>query len=451
MELSNIKRVFFIGAGGIGMSALVRYFLHRNVVVNGYDKRPTPLTDKLIAEGAKIHFIDSADLLDKNPDMVIYTPAIPNDHQELNWYKRNGFSLFKRSDVLQLITQDMFSICIGGTHGKTTISTLTAHLLHHSGFGCTAFLGGISTNYDTNFLSDRNDVCVVEADEYDRSFHKLHPAIAVVSSMDADHLDIYGTPEAMEDAFVEFSEKVKEEGFLLYKSSLKKLEAAKVTNKITYSLNDTNADVYVDNITPHDGGYFFYAHIQNTVIKNLFLSVGGLHNIENALVAICIGNKLGISEDKIKLALSEFKGVKRRFEYVLKREDHVVIDDYAHHPEELNALISGARSVYPKRRLTIIFQPHLFSRTRDFADGFAAALDKADEVVLLPVYPARELPIPGVSSEMILNKMVNNNKQVLNKNEVIQQLQINQPQLLLIAGAGDIDALVKPIVDCLTK
>lgn len=431
------------------MSALVRYFLSKQVLVNGYDKTPTSLTQKLVEEGAAIHFEDRVDLLDKEAEMVVYTPAIPKDHRQLNWYQNNGFTLFKRSDVLQLITKDMFSICIGGTHGKTTISTMTAHLLHHSGFGCTAFLGGIASNYNTNFLSDRNDVCVVEADEYDRSFHKLNPSIAVVSAMDPDHLDIYGTPQAMQEAFVTFAEKTKEEGFLLYKSSLQKLEQSNVTHKFSYHINDRNADAYVDNLTPHNGGYYFYAHIEKEVIKNLYLSVGGVHNIENALVSIFISKRLGISDEKIKAALADFKGVKRRFEYVLKTNEHVVIDDYAHHPEELNALISGARSVYPERKLTIVFQPHLFSRTRDLADDFAAALDKADEVVLLPIYPARELPIEGVTSQMLLDKMKTDHTLILQKNDLVNWVKTNKPALLLMAGAGDIDALVKPVTEVL--
>ncbi len=449
MELSSIKRVYFIGAGGIGMSALVRYFLNKKVIVNGYDKTPTPLTNKLIEEGASIHFEDSVALVDKEADMVIFTPAIPKDHLEMNWYKNNDFTLFKRSDVLQIITQDMFNICIGGTHGKTTISTMTAHLLHYSGFGCTAFLGGISSNYNTNFLHDRNDVCVVEADEYDRSFHKLSPSIAVVSAMDPDHLDIYGTPEAMQDAFVAFAERTKSEGTLIYKSSLSRLQNATIQHKLTYSLYDSTADAYVDNLTPHNGGYFFYAHVRNEVIKNLYLSVGGLHNVENALVAITIAKELKISDEKIRTSLADFKGVKRRFEYVLKNDDHVVIDDYAHHPEELNALISGTRSVFPERKLTLVFQPHLFSRTKDLADEFAAALDKADEVVLLPIYPARELPIEGVSSQMILERMKSEKKELIEKENLISWVKNSNPSLLLIAGAGDIDALVKPIVEIL--
>ena len=447
MELSNVKKVYFIGAGGIGMSAIARYFLHRKIKVSGYDKTPTPLTAKLIQEGMQIHFEDKIDLLDKEADLVIYTPAIPQQHRELNWYKDNGFTLWKRSDVLQAITNDQFSICIGGTHGKTTISAITAHLLHHSGFGCTAFLGGIAVNYGSNFWNDGNDICVVEADEYDRSFHKLSPSISVISAMDADHLDIYGTAEAMQQAFVEFAERTKPHGLLIYKSSLIRLQQAAIGRKLTYHLQDTGADVFATEIQAMGGGYQFDVVVKKEQIKNVHLPVGGLHNVENALVAVAIATELGIADEKIKAALQDFKGVKRRFEYVLKSKKHIVIDDYAHHPDELMALISGAKSVFPGAAVTIVFQPHLFSRTRDLADEFAAALDKADEVIILPIYPAREQPMEGVSSEMIVSKMGNSHKQVLQKSELLSWIKRKQPGLLLMAGAGDIDALVQPVVN----
>ncbi len=451
MKLNNVKKVYFIGAGGIGMSAIARYFLHKKISVSGYDKTHTALTAKLAEEGMQIHFEDNVDLLDKEADLVIYTPAIPQQHKELNWYKENGFKLWKRSDVLQAITNDQFSICVGGTHGKTTISAMTAHVLHHSGFGCTAFLGGIAVNYGSNFWNDENDICVVEADEYDRSFHKLSPAIAVISAMDADHLDIYGTAEAMQDAFIEFAEKTKPHGLLIYKSSLNRLQEAAIGRKLTYHLQDSHADVFAKAVQAINGGYQFDVVIKNETIKNVQLPVGGLHNVENALVAIAIAKELEIDDEKIKDALQNFRGVKRRFEYVLKNDKRIVIDDYAHHPDELNALISGAKSVFPGTAITIVFQPHLFSRTRDLADGFAAALDKADQVVLLPIYPARELPVEGVSSEMIINKMFIKNKQVLHKDELINWVERSQPELLLMAGAGDIDAMVQPVVELLRQ
>jgi UDP-N-acetylmuramate--alanine ligase len=447
MELSSVKKVYFIGAGGIGMSAIARYFLNRKIAVSGYDKTPTPLTTQLVEEGMKLHFEDNIELLDEAADLVIYTPAIPKDHTELNWYKDNGFKLWKRSDVLQAITKDKFSICIGGTHGKTTISAITAHVLHHSGFGCMAFLGGIASNYNSNFWNDGNDICVIEADEYDRSFHKLSPSIAVISAMDADHLDIYGTPEAMEDAFVEFAKKTKPHGLLIYKCSLNRLQQTSINRKLAYDLYNIEADVFARNVKTVDGGYQFDVQIKNDWISDVHLSVGGLHNVENALVAITIAKELNIDDEKIKAALANFKGVKRRFEYVLKTEKCVIIDDYAHHPKELEALISGAKSVFPDRKITIVFQPHLYSRTRDLADDFAAVLDKADNVMLLPIYPARELPIEGVSSEIILNKMKNSKSQIVQKNELLNKIKEERPELLLMAGAGDIDALVKPVVE----
>lgn len=449
IKLNDIKNVYFIGAGGIGMSAIERFFLSRGVKVSGYDKTETVLTAQLKSEGVLIHFEDSVELLDKEAQLVVYTPAVPKDHKELNWYRDNGYEVVKRSDVLQIITADSFNICIGGTHGKTTISSMVGHVLRHTGFGCNAFLGGIAVNYNSNFWSSDNNVCVVEADEYDRSFHKLSPDIAVLTAMDPDHLDIYGTAEAMQAAFVEFAEKTKPGGLLIRRSSLTRLATANVSNQLTYGLKDTNADVHLAALRTDDGSYWFDVKVKGEALKEVNLNVGGLHNVENVLVAITIAKHLGIEDEKIKDAVAAFKGVKRRFEYVIKNEQHVVIDDYAHHPEELNALISGARSVFPDRKMTVVFQPHLFSRTRDLADGFAAALDKADEVILLPIYPARELPMEGVTSSMILELMKNEKIQLLDKGEMLNWVTANKPALLIMAGAGDIDALVKPAAEIL--
>jgi UDP-N-acetylmuramate--alanine ligase len=449
IKLNDIKNVYFVGAGGIGMSAIERFFLSRGVKVSGYDKTVTVLTAQLQSEGVLIHFEDSVELLDKEAQLVVYTPAVPKDHKELNWYRDNGYNVVKRSDVLQIITADSFNICIGGTHGKTTISSMVGHVLRHTGFGCNAFLGGIAVNYNSNFWSSENNVCVVEADEYDRSFHKLSPDIAVLTAMDADHLDIYGTAEAMQDAFVEFAEKTKPGGLLIRRSSLNRLTHANVSHQLTYGLSDDNADVHVTALRTHDGSYWFDVKVNGAELQDINLNVGGLHNVENVLVAITIAKQLGIEDEKIKAAVAAFKGVKRRFEYVLKNEQHVVIDDYAHHPEELNALISGARSVFPERKLMIVFQPHLFSRTKDLADGFAAALDKADEVILLPIYPARELPMEGVTSSTILDLMSNEKIQILSKEAMLDWVANNKPELLLMAGAGDIDALVKQVAEIL--
>ncbi|MBO9567077.1 MAG: UDP-N-acetylmuramate--L-alanine ligase, partial [Niastella sp.] len=374
----------------------------------------------------------------------------------------------KRSEVLGLITNSSFNICVAGTHGKTTVSTMTAHLLQDSGYGCNAFLGGIAVNYNSNYWSNERNVCVVEADEYDRSFLRLSPDVAVITSMDADHLDIYGTPEAMEEAFIEFSGKVKPGGLLLSKYGLKRSGELKTANHLTYSLQDERADVHATNIHRQQGSYTFDVVMKDWKLENVVLNMGGLHNIENVTVAITVAHRLGIADDKIKAAVASFRGVKRRFEYIVKelpaaaekKNAVVFVDDYAHHPEELRALITGTRNLFPDMLCTVIFQPHLFSRTRDFANEFAATLDMADEVTLLPIYPARELPMEGVTSQMLLDRMKNKNKQLLNKEELLKWVEdkikvvrenTNQGDanrggwLLITAGAGDIDTLVQPI------
>lgn len=442
------------------MSALATYFMNKNISVSGYDKTSSPLTQKMEKEGMTIHYEDNVELLDKNADLVVYTPAIPKDQKELNYYKDNGYDLVKRSDLLQEITRSTFNICIAGTHGKTTISTMVAHILRHSGFGCNAFLGGISVNYDTNFWASENNVSVVEADEYDRSFLKLSPDVAVISAMDADHLDIYGTKENMEDAFVEFANQLKPGGILFTKYGLSDKNFIS-SNHYRYSLQNDMADVYGDNITMRDGGYVFDVKSDKWELNDIRLNMGGMHNVENAVVAIAIAFHLKISPIKIKNAVGTFKGIKRRFEYIIPiseashlKNNVIYIDDYAHHPEELGALIKGVKSLFSFKKCTIIFQPHLFSRTRDFANEFAKSLDLADRVILLPIYPARELPIEGVSSEMIVSKMENKNAAVLSKEDLLEYLkndylklveQSSFGEVLVTAGAGDIDRLVEPI------
>ena len=444
-KLDTIKNIYFIGIGGIGMSALARYFVAKGCVVSGYDKTKTILTEALSELGIDIHYEDSIDLLDKNASVVVYTPAIPESHRELAYYRANGYEVVKRSDVLGWITEGTVNICVAGTHGKTTVSTMIAHLLRDSGYGCTAFLGGIAANYNTNFWSSDNNVVVVEADEYDRSFLKLHPSVAVITSMDADHLDIYKTPAAFEDAFVSFSEKVKAGGLLLAKKGLAREASFDTSKLVTYSLNGTGASIYAKDIVVVNGAYTFTAVGPSWQIEELVLNMGGLHNIENALVATSVAVHLGIDPQKIKIALANFAGVKRRFEYLVKTNEQVLIDDYAHHPAELAALISGVRSLYSNQKLTLVFQPHLFSRTQDLCDGFAESLSAADEVVLLPIYPARELPIPGVTSEMIARKMTNKNVVLLEKEAVSDWVKKQQPKLLVMAGAGDIDILIRNI------
>ena len=446
-ETEGVKRVYFLGIGGIGMSALARYFNSNGVVVSGYDKTETALTKKLAEEGIAIHYEDAVEFIDKGAELVVYTPAVPKDHKELNYFLQHNYNLVKRSEVLGSITNSSFNICVAGTHGKTTTSTMVAHILRHSGYGCNAFLGGIAVNYNSNFWNSDKNVSVVEADEYDRSFLKLSPDVAIISSMDADHLDIYGTAENMEQAFIEFSQKIKPEGLLLSKYGLKRTDDLKAHEHLTFHLHNENASVYAANIKMENGSYRFDVIMQYWELRDLVLNMGGLHNIENMIAAISVAQYLEIDNDKISKAVADFKGVKRRFEYIVKNEDQVMVDDYAHHPEELRALISGAKDLFPGKKCTVIFQPHLYSRTRDFVDGFAESLDLADEVILLPIYPARELPIEGVESEMILNKMTISNKQVLDKPELLNWIKENKTELLITAGAGDIDTMVEPIKD----
>jgi UDP-N-acetylmuramate--alanine ligase len=458
--------VYFIGIGGIGMSNLARYFHAKGVKVSGYDKTPTELTRELERTGIAIHYEENVSLIPKDVRLVVYTPAVPKDHAELIFYQDNGFPVAKRSDVLGAITRESFNICIAGTHGKTTITTMVSHILRHTGYGCNAFLGGISVNYDTNFWSSENNVCVVEADEYDRSFLKLSPDIAVITSMDADHLDIYGDEASLQQTFVEFGNQVKEGGLLVGKFGLSKLKEIKVKNKVTYSLQNESAEVYATGIQIQNGGYKYNVQWAGGGLNDIELRIGGMHNVENSVAAIAIANYLEIDGEKIKEAVKAFKGVKRRFEYIIAPVEHqkgayqypVFIDDYAHHPEELKALLKSARSLFPQRKITILFQPHLFTRTRDFADGFASSLSIADEVVLLPIYPARELPIEGVNSEMILKGINIEHKSIVQKEDVItwmehyiQNMNKEFGEVIITAGAGDIDTLVQPLKKIIEK
>ncbi len=444
-KLSNIQTIYFIGIGGIGMSALARYFHAKQVAVSGYDKTSTELTRTLEAVGIPIHYEANLELIPKNANLVVYTPAIPATQEELTYYREHHFTVVKRSDVLQMITESSFNICIAGTHGKTTVTSMIAHLLRDSGYGCNAFLGGIAANYQTNFWSSERNVVVVEADEYDRSFLKLVPDIAVITSMDPDHLDIYGTPEAVTDAFVEFSQKVKPGGCLVTKYGMKRSGELKAAHQYTYDFLNDAADVHTNNLRIHQGAYHFDIQHHYFTINNVVLHMGGLHNIENAIAAITVAKHLGISDDKIRAAMANFKGVKRRFEYILNGPTKVLIDDYAHHPEELRALISGVRSLFASKKMLLVFQPHLFSRTNDLAHEFAASLDLADEVILLPIYPARELPMEGVSSHSIFDKMKLEHKQILDKEALLVWIEKHKPDLVVMAGAGDIDTLVQPI------
>ncbi len=462
--ITGIRSVYFVGIGGIGMSAIARYFLSKGIRVSGYDRTSTLLSKKLEEEGISIHYSEDLNAIPKDVDLVVYTPAIPKEHAELQYYLQNGFKVVKRSDVLQAISADSFNICVAGTHGKTTVSTMIAHILRHTGYGCNAFLGGLSVNYGTNFWSSDNNTCVIEADEYDRSFLKLSPDVAIITAMDADHLDIYGDENSMQDAFIAFGDKVKPGGLLLTKFGLKRTKEIRTAKKLTYSLQNDSADVFAADITIDEGGYVFEARFKNATLSNVELKTGGMHNVENVLVAMAVAHELEIDGEKIRSAVKDFKGVKRRFEYIIppvKKKDGaytqpVLIDDYAHHPEELRPLLRSVKSLFPQRVVTVVFQPHLFSRTRDFADGFAEVLSMADNLILLPIYPARELPMEGVNSEMILNKIEGNNKQVFGKEEMLQWMkehELNKEfgEVIVMAGAGDIDALVQPVKEIIEK
>ncbi len=448
MELDNIKQVFLVGIGGIGMSGLARYFHKRGAEVAGYDRTQTTLTEALETEGMAISYSDDLSgieeqfRLNKDSLLVIYTPAIPADSVILSYFKSNGFNLKKRSEVLGIISKGMFTVAVAGTHGKTTTSTMVAHILRDSGFDCTAFLGGISSNYDSNVLFGQNNVVVVEADEYDRSFLRLHPDIAVITSMDADHLDIYGDDSHVKESFRLFAAQLKPGGRLIYRKGLP------LGDGLMYSARE-NADVYAGNVRIEDGAFVFDFQGGQTQILDIRLGIPGLHNVENATAAIEAALLLGVDPGKIKVALENFRGVKRRFEYILKSPRHIFIDDYAHHPEELRACITAVKGLYPDKKLTVVFQPHLYSRTRDFVDGFAEVLDMADELILLDIYPARELPLAGVTSKIIFDRMALETKVICSKEQAPELISRSKPELLLTVGAGDIDTIVQPLKEIL--
>jgi len=453
--LKKSGQLYFIGIGGIGMSAIARYFHFHGKQVSGYDKTESVLTRELNKEGISVHYEDNPSLAPENPDLIVYTPAIPKSHKEMHYYTINHFPILKRSDILGIITAHTYNICISGTHGKTTVSTMLAHILRDSGFGCNAFLGGIAVNYNTNFWSNERKVCVVEADEYDRSFLKLLPDIAVITSMDPDHLDIYGTEEKMQEAFIEFTSKIKDKGLLFYKYGLPRVSEFKTSKTVSYHLDDPQAAIHAFDIKPENGGYRFNVKVSDKTIENVHLNMGGLHNVENASVSIAIAVEMGIESEVIRKGVGCFRGVKRRFEYILKSEKIIFIDDYAHHPEELRALIAGTKLLFKERKCTVIFQPHLFTRTRDMADGFAKSLDLADEIILLPIYPARESPIEGVSSKLIAERMSNKNVELCSKEEVLKKIQdgIKRDLLSVVvsAGAGDIDTMIPDIRQIMNK
>lgn len=445
MNIDQVKHVYLIGIGGIGMSGLARYFKRLGCAVAGYDRTETELTRALVNEGIPVIYHDDvaqipAAFQSPGPQsLVIFTPAIPKELQIKNVLLERGFELHKRSEVLGIISASRFTIGVAGTHGKTTTSTMIAHILKDTGYDCSAFLGGISTNYNSNVLFGDNNTVVVEADEYDRSFLTLHPNIAIVTSADADHLDIYGDKSHLEESFQLYLDRVVPGGKKIIKAGLP------FRGDISYANSKGEAAAYADNIIVKDGHFHFDYCYGDVMIQDIKLGIPGTHNVENAVAAITVALLLDIDPRKIVEALGNFKGIKRRFEYIVKNESHVYIDDYAHHPEELRAFIGSMRQLYPNKKLTLVFQPHLFTRTRDFVDGFAEVLGQVDELLLMEIYPARELPIPGVDSTWLLEKINLTNKRVVSPQEVLDIIQQEKPELVVTVGAGDIDRLVKPI------
>ncbi len=445
MDFSTLKKIYFVGIGGIGMSALARYFNGLGMEIWGYDRVRTNLTIELEQEGMHIHYHEDVEIIPVGVDLVIYTPAIPKEHAELIYFRENEFAIMKRAEVLGLISRNRKTIAVAGTHGKTTTSSILTYILRTCGIDCTAFLGGIALNFDSNFVNGTSEWVVMEADEFDRSFLQLNPHIAIVTSMDADHLDIYGDHEEMKATYVKFMGQVRE-NLLLRKGLEENVDIKTLDAKTnTYgTVNEANySSIHIRSQAPNF--VFDWKDADGTVFDDLTFTLPGRHNVENATAAIAVARILGCDEQKIRQALRTFRGIWRRFEWVYTGPNTVFIDDYAHHPEELKAAIRAARSLYPERKITGVFQPHLYSRTRDFVDGFAEALDELDEVFLLDIYPARELPIEGVTSKIIFDKMKNSNKIMLSKNELIDRLRELKLEVLLTLGAGDIGAMTKDI------
>jgi len=444
----NYSHIYFIGIGGIGMSNLARYFKTKGKVVAGYDRTKSDLTEELESEGVAVHYEDDVaaipiDFLNTESTLVVRTPAVPDSHSELRFFRKNGYKMLKRAQVLGEVSSNSRSLCIAGTHGKTTTTTLTAHLLKQSKIDCSAFLGGISNNYETNLLlSDSSDLTVIEADEYDRSFHQLTPYMAIITSVDPDHLDIYKTHAEYLESFAHFTELIRPDGCLVIKKGLPLKYRLKTGVKVyTYSVVD-KADFYAENIRYNSGRLFFDFFKPDGVIRNMELGVPIEVNVENAVAAMAVAHLNGVSDEELLAALAGFKGIRRRFDFQIRRDDFVYIDDYAHHPEELRASISSIKALYPNNKITGIFQPHLYSRTQDFADEFASVLSELDDLILLDIYPARELPIPGVTSEMILEKVTIKSKIVTTLEKVFEVLDTKKPEILVTLGAGSIDTLV---------
>lgn len=457
MKLEQYDSVYFLGIGGIGMSAIARWFKHKGLRVAGYDRTPTPLTHELIEEGMEIHFDDRIEFIPgyitKEKTLVVFTPAIPKNHLEHAYLKDQGFTILKRSEVLGLLTKNYKTVAVAGTHGKTTTSSLVAHILKSAGIDMVAFLGGITTNYSSNLVMhgevNPKTVVVVEADEFDRSFLRLFPEIAVVTSADADHLDIYGDHASMLTSFKDFIKQISKGGNLIIHESISSLANGVEINKETYGMSQ--GQFFAGNITTNGGFFEFDLHGFGKKIEKIQLGVPGFHNMENAIAATLVAMKLGIKESIIREALGSFKGVKRRFEFIIKKDNLVYIDDYAHHPTEIEAFLNSLKSMYKGKKITVIFQPHLFTRTRDFAEGFSKSLSLADEVLLMDIYPAREEPIPGVTSDMLFKDITSPVKIRCSKKDVMQKLEDLDMEVLATVGAGDIDTFVKPIREFLNR
>lgn len=459
MEMQKITSVYFVGAGGIGMSALARYFRAKGKQVAGYDKTPSDLTAALIEEGIRIHYMDDITLIPEDckqidSTLVIYTPAIPETHTELNYFKTNGFTLMKRARVLGEITRTERGLCVAGTHGKTTTSSMLAHLLKQSHVDCNAFLGGILKNYNSNLmLSDKSDLAVIEADEFDRSFHWLNPYMAVITAVDPDHLDIYGTPAAYRESFEHFTSLIRPDGCLVMKKGLQlQPRLPEGTKLYTYSATE-EADFFARNIRIGNGDIVFDFVTPDGSIPDVKLGVPVKVNIENGVAAMALAWLNGVTPEEIRGGMETFAGPVRRFDFHLKKDNIVLLDDYAHHPAELKASIQSVKELYPNKKVTGIFQPHLYTRTRDFAADFAASLSLLDELILLDIYPAREEPIPGVTSQIIFDRVTIPNKRMIRKEELLDLVQKEAAsfEVVLMVGAGNIDRLVEPVKQILEK
>lgn len=441
MNLNQIHNVYFIGIGGIGMSALARYFKNIGKNVSGYDKTPTMLTEELVSDGIAIHFEDNIALIPKEyyleNTLVVITPAVPITHSEWNYFIERQYLVMKRAAVLGLITKDTFCFAVAGTHGKTTTSSILGHILYESGADMTAFLGGIVENYNSNLIGSGKSVTVVEADEFDRSFLHLHPDIACVTSMDADHLDIYGDSASIEASFAEFANKVEDKNKLFIAKGLP-------LDGITVAVNE-DAEFRAFNVRIQNSQYVFDVQTPTETIRDLRFGLPGTHNLTNALMALAMARTFGTPTESIAKALATFKGIKRRFSYQIKTDDLVYIDDYAHHPTEINAVYQAVSELYPDKEVLAVFQPHLFSRTKDFADDFAKSLSQFDEVVLLDIYPARELPMEGITSQWLMEKMTNNNKKLVAKTDLIPTIVNSGKKVIVTIGAGDIGEMVNDI------